>query len=102
MRSYSSSRSLAILMVLGIAMKRIFALLVFVLGALVSARGFAQSIGPDGRVLPAYSGRSGPPPSVKRPPPVVTPPPPTPPAPKPAAAPHPAAAPVPPATPVAP
>jgi polysaccharide export outer membrane protein len=83
-------------------MKRLFAVLVFVLGTLVSASGFAQSIGPDGRVLPAYSGRSGPPPSVKPPPPVVTPPPPTPPAPKPSAAAHPAAAPVTPATPVAP
>jgi len=26
------------------------------LGILVSSRGIAQSIGPDGRVLPAYSG----------------------------------------------
>jgi hypothetical protein len=77
-------------------MKRTFAVLVFVLGTLMSASGSAQSIGPDGKVLPAYSGRSGPPPSVT-PPPVVTPPPPTLPAPTPApaAAPHPAAAPVP-------
>ena len=75
-------------------MKRTFAVLVFVLGTLMSAGGSAQSIGKDGRVLPAYSGRSGPPPSVT-PLPVVTPPPPTlpAPAPAPAAARHPAAAP---------
>jgi hypothetical protein len=68
------------------------AVLVVALGTLVSASGFSQSIGPDGRVLPAYSGRDTP-----TPPPVVTPPPPTLPAPTPApaAAPHPAAAPVP-------
>jgi hypothetical protein len=72
-------------------MKIGLAVLVFVLGPIMSASGFSQSIGPDGRVLPAYSGR------VTPPPPVVTPPPPTllAPAPAPAAAPHPAAAPVP-------
>src|SRR5258708_31106159 len=71
-------------------MKIGLAVLVFVLGTLMSANGFSQSIGPDGRVLPAYSGHAPPPP-------VVTPPPPTLPAPTPApaAAPHPAAAPVP-------
>jgi hypothetical protein len=37
-------------------MKIRLAVLVFVLGTLMSARCFAQSIGPDGRVLPAYSG----------------------------------------------
>ena len=74
-------------------MKIRLAVLVFVLGTLVSASGFSQSIGPDGRVLPSYSGHDTPTP----PPPVVTPPPPTLPAPTPApaAAPHPAAAPVP-------
>jgi hypothetical protein len=84
-------------------MKRTIAVLVFVLGTLMSASGFAQSIGPDGRVLPAYSGRSGPPPSAT-PPPVVTSPPPTLPAstPAPAAAPHPAPAPVALVTPAAP
>jgi hypothetical protein len=77
-------------------MKRTFAVLVFVLGTLMSATGSAQSIGKDGRVLPAYSGRSGPPPSVT-PLPVVAPPPPTlpAPAPAPAAALHPTAAPAP-------
>ena len=67
------------------------AVLVFVLGTLVSASGFSQSIGPDGRVLPSYSGRD-----TTTPPPVVTPPPTlSAPTPAPAAAPHPAAAPVP-------
>jgi hypothetical protein len=70
-------------------MKHTFAVLVFVLGTLMSASGFAQSIGPDGSVLPAYSGRSGPSPSVT--PARVVAPPPTP-APT---APHPATAPVP-------
>jgi hypothetical protein len=71
-------------------MKIRLAVLVCVLGTLVSASGLAQSIGPDGSVLPAYSGRGTPTP------PVVTPPPPTLPAPTPAAAaPHHAAAPVP-------
>jgi hypothetical protein len=37
-------------------MKRIFVAFVLSLGILVSARGVAQSIGPDGRVLPAISG----------------------------------------------
>jgi hypothetical protein len=71
------------------------AVLVVALGTLMSASSLAQSIGPDGRVLPAYSGghTSTPTPA----PPVVTQPPPTLPAPTPApaAAPHPAAAPVP-------
>jgi hypothetical protein len=70
-------------------MKRMLAVLVFVLGTLVSASGFSQSIGPDGRVLPAYSGRSGPLPSVT-PSHVVTPPPPTLPAPTPVPTPVPA------------
>jgi hypothetical protein len=39
-------------------MKRMLAVLVFVLGSLMSARGVAQSIGPDGRALPAYSGHA--------------------------------------------
>jgi hypothetical protein len=75
-------------------MKIGLAVLVFVLGPIMSASGFSQSIGADGRVFPAYSGRVTPPPP---PPPVVTPPPPTllAPTPAPAAAPHPAAAPVP-------
>ena len=67
------------------------AVLVFVLGTLMSASCFSQSIGPDGRLLPAYSG-------INTPtfPPVVTPPTTLPaPTPAPAAAPHPAAAPVP-------
>ena len=53
-------------------MKIGLAVLVFVFGTLMSASGFCQSIGPDGRVLPAYSGRDTP-----TPPFVVTPPPPT-------------------------
>jgi hypothetical protein len=43
-------------------MKRTFVVLVLSLEIFVSARGVAQSIGPDGRVLPAYSGRAATPP----------------------------------------
>jgi hypothetical protein len=39
-------------------MKRILVVFVLSLGTLVSARGVAQSIGPDGRVLPAYGGHA--------------------------------------------
>ena len=75
------------------------AVLVVVLGTLMSASCFAQSIGPDGRVLPAYSGINTP-----TPPPVVTPPTLPAPTPAPAAAPHPAASlvPAPPAATVTP
>src|SRR5260370_32630520 len=48
------------------------AVLVVVLGTLMSASCFAQSIGPDGRVLPAYSGSHA---SIPTPaPPVANPP----------------------------
>lgn len=50
-------------------MKRTLAVLVLSLGILVSARGVAQSIGPDGSVLPAISGHAATPPSVTPPPP---------------------------------
>jgi hypothetical protein len=57
-------------------MKHMLIVFVLSLGTLVSARGVAQSIGPDGRVLPAYSGHA-PTPPVTTPPVVnsVTPPP---------------------------
>src|SRR5437763_10562353 len=45
-------------------MKRISVAFVLSLGILVSARGGAQSIGPDGRALPAYSGREATPPTT--------------------------------------
>jgi hypothetical protein len=45
-------------------MKRILVAFVLSLGTLVSARGVAQSIGPDGRVLPAISGREATPPTT--------------------------------------
>jgi hypothetical protein len=57
-------------------MKIGLAVLVFVLGTLMSASGFSQSIGPDGRVLPVYSGINTPPPPVA--PSVATPPAPSP------------------------
>jgi len=38
-------------------MRMLSAVLVLALGCFISAPGFAQSIGPDGRVLPVYSGR---------------------------------------------
>jgi hypothetical protein len=60
------------------------AVLVVALGTLVSASGFSQSIGPDGRVLPAYSGSHAatPPPAplVANPPTATVPAPPTAPA----------------------
>jgi hypothetical protein len=43
-------------------MKIRLVLFVVVLGNLVSDRGGAQSVGPDGRILPAYSGRATTPP----------------------------------------
>jgi hypothetical protein len=67
--------------------------LVFVLGTLMSASGFSQSIGPDGRVLPAYSGINTPTHFPPVAPSVVTPPTPSP-APPPAPAPPLAKAPV--------
>jgi hypothetical protein len=77
-------------------MKIRLAVLVVVLGTLMSASCFSQSIGPDGRVLPAYSGINTPTPH-----PVVTPPTTLPAStPTPAAAPHPPAATVTPPTPV--
>jgi hypothetical protein len=39
-------------------MKRMIVALVLSLGVFVSASGVAQSIGPDGRVIPVYSGRA--------------------------------------------
>ena len=47
-------------------MKRILVVFVLSLGILVSASGVAQSIGPDGRVLPAISGREPTPPTTPR------------------------------------
>ncbi len=48
-------------------MKRILVVFVLSLGPLVPATGVAQSIGPDGRILPAYSGRAATPPTAKSP-----------------------------------
>jgi hypothetical protein len=51
-------------------MKRIPAVLVLSLGILMSATGIAQSIGPDGRVLPIASGGTAAPASIAAAPPV--------------------------------
>jgi hypothetical protein len=61
-------------------MRRVIALLFVSLGILVSARAVAQSIGPDGRVLPVASGHLAPTPSTTAPVvnPSVAPAPPTP------------------------
>jgi hypothetical protein len=48
-------------------MKRTLVALVLSLGILVCVRGVAQSIRPDGRVLPAYSGHAATPPPATPP-----------------------------------
>jgi hypothetical protein len=53
-------------------MKRVIVVLVLSLGIVVSARGVAQSVGPDGRVLPPISGHVTTPP-ITTPPAVNTP-----------------------------
>jgi hypothetical protein len=45
-------------------MKRVLVVFVLSLGILVSATAIAQSIGPDGKVLPAYSGHDTPPTTI--------------------------------------